>query len=50
MKYNYSNHLKNTDIHPYSIFYENTLDKRFILSSVTFNLATDSAEVTLKQI
>lgn len=50
MKYNYSNHLVNCGIKPYRVFYESTLDKEFVLSSVTFNLVTDSAEITLKQI
>lgn len=50
MKYNYSNHIINRDIKPYSLFYESALKKNFVLSSVTYNLSTDSAEVTLKQI
>lgn len=50
MKYTYSNNIYDKDIKPYTIFYENTLDKKFALNSITYNLAADAAEITVKEI
>lgn len=50
IKYTYSNNIYDKDIKPYTIFYENTLDKKFALNSITYNLAADAAEITVKEI
>lgn len=50
MKYTYSNNIYDKDIKPYTIFYENTLDKKFVLNNITYNLAADAAEITVKEI
>ena len=50
MKYTYTNNIYNRDIKPYTIFYENTLNKYFVLSSITYNLAADAVEITIKEI
>lgn len=49
LKYTYTNNLYDKNIKPYTVFFENTLNKYFVISSVTYNLVSDAVEITLKE-
>lgn len=50
IKYTYSNYIYNRDITPSSILFENTLNKKFVVSSISYHLSDDYAEITIKEI
>lgn len=49
-KYIYSNTLKDADIKPYSILFENTLGKSFFLNKWVMDLSNNSIEVTANEV
>lgn len=49
-KYIYSNTLENVSVKPYSLLFENTLEKNFFLNKWVMNLGDNSIEVTANEV